>query len=288
MPITTRASLLKTRLITHLLILCAFVFLLMKEAQPAEAHYINFAELSKAQQATVNTWVNQAIHATEHALGQLKQSHIIIELNPKYFTLEPVPWASVIRGDQDGVELHFNRYASAATLIQDWTLYHELAHLYHPLFNYKDFWVSEGLATYLQNVIMFNAGLISRAEFTHRLWSGLQRGKLQTRSINNKLYAVTENMWPLKAQQRVYWTGAAFFIEAEIALNSQRSPRYTVSELLKQYQKCCRSQNMQAKTFMSELDKISQTAIFSNLYQKYKARTDFPTITKEQISQLHY
>lgn len=275
-------------IISHLLVTIMVIWLLLNTALCAEPSYKNLADLSNAQQSVVKTWIKHGIKATEHSLGQLEQSTIVVNLKPQYFTLEPVPWANVVRGKTDGVELHFNRYANDTALIDDWTLYHELSHLYHPLFYYQDFWVSEGLATYLQNVIMFNANLISRAEFTHRLWSGLQRGKLQTRHIRNKLSSVSENMWSLNAQQRVYWSGAAFFIEAEIALNTLPTRQFTMSELLNRYQRCCRSKNKQAKVFMSELDKISKTAIFSNLYQKYKNRTDFPKITKEQISQLRF
>jgi hypothetical protein len=273
---------------TRIILLLIFIAFQSTPALSAEALLTNMASLSESQQATVKSWVNFAINATEQSLGKLKQNQIKIKLVPKNFTSEPVPWGNVIRSHLEGVEIHFNRYASASSLIHDWTLYHELAHLYHPLFNYRDFWVSEGLATYLQNKIMLDASIISRDEFIHRLWNGLQRGRLQTLKINNALYDVSENMWSLHAQQRVYWTGTAFFIEAQTALSKKSSTKYSISGLINQYQKCCRSKNKQAKVFLAELDKLSQSAIFSNLYQKYKYRTDFPKITKEQISQLHF
>ena len=61
-------------------------------------------------------------------------------------------------------------------------------------------------------------------------------------------------MWKQRAQQRVYWTGAAFFVEADLALHKQGK---SVAAIIKQYQLCCRAARTSAKTLIKELDKLS-------------------------------
>ncbi|WP_238937611.1 M61 family metallopeptidase [Pseudoalteromonas sp. S16_S37] len=179
-------------------------------------------------------------------------------------------------------------FASLKALINDWSLYHELAHLYHPLFDYENFWLSEGLATYLQNIIMLDGGIISHDEFIARLKAGLARGEQQTRTIDDPLSYVADNMWALKAQQRVYWSGVAFFIEAELTLKTQTMPYKSITQLIDTYQTCCKKPNQSARQFLLELDKLSRSAIFSNLYNQYSKRTDFPAINKQQLIQLRF
>ena len=257
----------------------------------SEPQYYGLAELNKQQQTKVKAWIEYGFNAVQRSLGLLTQESVPIHLKPQYFALEPVPWAEIVRGNSDGVELQFYRYASLEQLKSDWTLYHELAHLYHPLLYYRDFWISEGLATYLQNIIMRNEGIISHQNMVVRMKAGLARGRSDTQRLsgqtNPKLSEVSRNMWQLRAQQRVYWSGVAFFIEAQYQLKQHASDYKTISELIKVYQLCCKTnQHQSGLSFLTELDKLSKTAIFSKLYVKYKDRTDFPTIPSLYFSSL--
>ena len=249
----------------------------------------NKNELPPALQSKVSTWLSHSINAAETTLGPLNQQVLPVKINDHLFTSEAVPWAQVKRGEPDSLVFHIYRYASLNTLKKDWTAYHEIAHLYHPLFDYPDFWLSEGLATYLQNYVMFKSDVISRFEFTQRLAAGLERGRLNTIKRPGQLSNISEEMWRLNAYQRVYWSGAAFFIEAELALIKQQKPR--LSQLIQQVNMCCvdaiaGGERKAALEFLTELDRASRSAIFINLYTKYRNRTDFPRIDKSDLSQL--
>ena len=253
--------------------------------------FIGLSELNETQQVKVKSWINHGLDATEKTLGPLKQKTVPIYLKPQYFAFEAVPWAEVIRGELDGVELQFSRYASFKQLKNDWTLYHELAHLYHPLLDYKNFWLSEGLATLLQNQIMKDSGIITYNNMMMRLKAGLERGQSNTHRLSHlqdaRLASVSSNMWQLNAQQRVYWSGVAFFIEAQYQLKLQQAQYNTIAELLKAYQACCRALEQQSgRQFLQELDKLSKTAVFSNLYLKYRNRTDFPKLKQKHFNAL--
>ena len=87
-------------------------------------------------------------------------------------------------------------------------------------------------------------------------------------------------MWQQGAQQRVYWSGSAFFIEAELALQQQGQ---SLTQLIKRYNECCYSSKTTAKKLVTTFDQLSRSAIFSTLYARYTQRTDFPDITREQL-----
>lgn len=254
-----------------------------------KADFIGLSALNEAQQIKVKNWINFGLEVTQKTLGPLTQTTVPIYLKPQYFAFEVVPWAEVIRGDQDGVELQFSRFASLKQLKNDWTLYHELAHLYHPLLKYEDFWLSEGLATFLQNQVMKDSGLFNHDNMMMRLKAGLERGLSNTYRLSHlkdaRLMSVSSNMWQLNAQQRVYWSGVAFFIEAQYQLKQQQAQYKTIAELIKAYQSCCKAPEQQSgRQFLTELDKLSKTAVFNNLYLKYKNRTDFPKLKQKHFN----
>ncbi|WP_024612573.1 hypothetical protein [Pseudoalteromonas sp. TB64] len=243
----------------------------------------NINSLTNNGQKTVSTWINQSIKKTKNTLGPLKQSVLPIYLKPKHFALEPVPWASVKRNDPDGLELHIDQQASLSEFTKDWTLYHELSHLYLPLLPYSGFWLSEGFASYMQNKIMRDSGIITQAQFVQRLNAGFERARKQAKTKQQPLNKLSADMWRQRAQQRVYWSGAAFFVEADLALQKQGK---TVAEVIKAYQTCCRPARSNAKKFIKELDRLSSSSVFSSLYTQYNTRTNFPDITKAQLNQL--
>ncbi|CAH9058384.1 hypothetical protein PSECIP111854_02191 [Pseudoalteromonas sp. CIP111854] len=262
----------------------------IKTSLAFEVTYVNLEKLNTPQQNKVKNWVAHGINSTFKTLGPLTQQTLPVILKPRYFAFEPVPWASVKRGIDDNIydaiELHFHRYASEKALIYDWSLYHELSHLYHPLFAYKDFWLSEGLATYLQNIVMLENGIINHNEFKARLKAGLKRGQQQTNRIKGPLNQVANNMWALGAQQRVYWSGVAFFIHAQLELKKHTGKYKTIADVIRQYQQCCKRSTHSAKQFLAQLDKLSKSAVFSTLYHQYSYRMDFPNISTKQLNQL--
>jgi 16S rRNA U1498 N3-methylase RsmE len=84
----------------------------------------------------------------------------------------------------------------------------------------------------------------------------------------------------------VYWSGVAFFIEAQYQLKLQQARYKSIAELVKTYQACCKESEQQSgRQFLTELDKLSKTAVFNNLYLKYKNRTDLPKYKQKQFKE---
>jgi len=135
----------------------------------------------------------------------------------------------------------------------------------------------------MQNVIMRDSGIITQPQFVQRLNAGFDRARLQAKTKTQPLNKLSADMWKQRAQQRVYWTGAAFFAQADLELQKQG---LTVAGIIKQYQACCRPARSNPKTFIEELDKLSGSSVFTTLYAKYNTRTDFPDINKEELNRL--
>ncbi|MCF2857944.1 hypothetical protein L1286_10715 [Pseudoalteromonas sp. SMS1] len=245
---------------------------------------------SDKYKTSIEGWLNTGHNAVVKTLGPVAQEHIPIQINVTTTAQEAVPWGEVIRGKLDSIELRVNKFSQPETLSADWTLYHELSHLYHPLFAYPDFWLAEGFATYFQNIVMLQNGIYSQDEFIRRMRDGLARGQKSMRTYPGRLDTISSDMWRLRAYQRVYWSGVGFFIEAEHTLRKVNA-KYTISELISHYQRCCRGKEREghvtsAQEFVTALDNLSGHKVFNPLYQRYRRTQSFPQISNEQLKSL--
>ena len=109
--------------------------------------------------------------------------------------------------------------ADVAALREDWVTSHELSHLLHPSLGSADRWLSEGLATYYQEVLRARSGWQTPERAWARIADGLRRGALD--GTGRTLEDEAESMRRTAAFQRVYWGGAAFALEADIQLRRQ-------------------------------------------------------------------
>lgn len=237
-------------------------------------------ELSNQQYKIVDNWLVHGINTVERTLDEIPEKTIHFTITKHSNAREPVPWAQVIRGNPNIVKLHIDQYANINQLTKDWTLYHELAHLYLPYLDDESFWINEGFATYIQYLTMFQGRVLTKENYINRMLNGLKRGKKQTKSSPGRLSDVTANMWQLKAYKRVYWTGAAFFIEIEQQLIQRKQ---NLANIIAKYSKCCLKKDAQGNALMRDLDNISDTDIFTTTYQRYLHRKDFPTISDKSL-----
>ena len=242
--------------------------------------------LSAEHSAKFNRWIAESLSMVEKSLGPLPQPKLPVRLNTRFFATEPVPWGQVERDQYpvgDGLYLIVYRYAKPAQLKRDWTLYHEISHLYLPYLDYASFWLSEGFATYMQNVIMLQNRVYNRSEFIDKLSAGLARGRINTLSATGKLSDITRKMRKNRAFMRVYWTGTAFFIEMYLALQQLGT---SLPALIQAFSSCCRNQVDTGKELMLKLDKLQGKVLFSTRFFKYRNRTDFPPVSSEKLHQL--
>ncbi len=184
----------------------------------------------------------------------------------------PVPWGQTSRRRDVAVLLYVRRDASFAELRDDWTAVHELAHLFHPYLGTRGRWLAEGLASYYQNVLRARAGLLDEAQAWQRLDAGFGRGRKATTSV-----PLDELGRRRGGTMRVYWAGAAYWLEADLALRARGSD---LDAVLAEYARCCLrgTASVAPEAFVAELDRIADADVFAGLYRRYAAAQVFPSL----------
>jgi predicted metalloprotease with PDZ domain len=150
---------------------------------------------------------------------------------------------------------------------------HELSHLYHPYLGDSGRWLAEGLASYYQNVFRARAGMLGADEAWERLDAGFRRGEAAT--SGSRLDAMGRGRG---GTMRVYWAGAAYWLEADLALRRERGT--SLDAVLDEYARCCLhgGDSVAPPDFAAALDRIAGGNEFTTLYRRYAASRAFSSL----------
>ncbi|HFB66609.1 MAG TPA: hypothetical protein ENJ60_13825 [Aeromonadales bacterium] len=188
----------------------------------------------------------------------------------------PVPWGQVERDNTDKVTLYINPDYGFDAIEDDWTVYHELSHLLLPYRGYGDLWISEGLASYYQNILQARSGRLNEKQFWDNIISGFERGKDQSRWSEVSLSTISDNMRRYKEFMRVHWSGVLFWLQADVKLRTVSQNRQSLDTLLQKLKICCENTEMSAREIMSKLDKLSGYKIFLTSFNKFRKSYKMP------------
>ncbi len=226
----------------------------------------------------VRQWLARAAGAVTTLYGAFPVRHAQLVVVPGARGNEPVPWAYVLRGGAPSAHFFINQRRPLAEFLSDWTAVHELSHLLLPYVRPEDAWLSEGTASYYQNVLSARAGMIPVAEAWQKLHSGFRRGMKSNPGLT--LADATERMFRDGAFMRVYWEGAAIMLLADQRLRSRSAGAQSLDSALAQLRACCLSADAawQARELFAKLDELTQTQVFAELYEAHVASTAFPPV----------
>jgi hypothetical protein len=223
--------------------------------------------------AELHRWAAEAADAVLAAFGRfpLPRATVFIEQQPSQ-ARSPVPWGQTSRRDGVAVYLYVRESASLEELRSDWTAVHELAHLFHPYLGDDGRWLAEGLASYYQNVLRARVGLLDEAEAWRRLDAGFGRGRRESSGL-----PLDELSRRHRGTMRVYWAGAAYWLEADLALRRDGS---SLDDVLEQYARCClrATSEVRPERFVAQLDAIAGREVFAPLFRRYARSTVFPSL----------
>jgi hypothetical protein len=189
---------------------------------------------------------------------------------------DPIPWAEVTRGAVDRVNFYVSPGASAEELKRAWTGYHELAHLLIPYQGTGDSWFSEGLASYYQNILQARSGVIDERAMWQKLYDGYQRGLADSRFRDVPLREVSNGMRREGGFMRVYWSGAWYFLTADVRLRQQSSGRLSLDKALATLNSCCADDSLSIPVMVQKLDELNQVVIFQRLYDELVVSREIP------------
>lgn len=187
----------------------------------------------------------------------------------------PVPFGRVIRDGGESVELFVNPTEPQENFLTDWTATHEFSHLMVPYLHSEYRWISEGLAQYYQNVLLTRAGAYDETEAWQKIHAGLERGR-QSRPELSPNEAASGSV--RSARMKVYWSGAALALMADVALRERSGGEETLDSALQKFQACCLPSKdvWTGAEFFAKLDSLVGEPVFMPLYRRYADTAGFP------------
>jgi len=231
------------------------------------------------KKAQLKSWIIHARHALRLVYGKLPVEDFITRIKASTLGTEAVPWGEVNRYSPPEVTLVVNIKSSLDALKADWTIYHEFSHLLIPYDAGDSRWFSEGLASYYQNVIQARAGMFDEQILWQKLYNGFERGNKQQSYSHQKLSYISDHVGQNRNYMRVYWSGALYWLKADIALRtlSKSSDQlYSLDLALKQLQACCFNRYLSTQEIVHKLDELSKTKVFSTLFTEFSASYAIP------------
>ena len=226
-------------------------------------------------------WIEAGARAVTTLYGRFPVPALQVLVVPIGHGREPVPWGQVMRGGGDAVHLYIDQTRPIEAFLEDWTLVHELSHLLHPRLHWQDAWLSEGIASYYQNVLRARAGSLIPTEAWGKLHAGFQRG-IRGTPRDLTLVQATENMMRDHLFMRVYWSGAAVALLADFELRRQSGGQQSLGKALARLQACCLPSDRwwTGREMMERLDRLIGADTFTTLYERYAHSREFPDLTE--------
>lgn len=229
---------------------------------------------SRARADELQAWLAECARAQLTAFGRfpLREATVRVRLVPRRGD-DPVPWGQTVREDGVSVLLFVREDARLDELRADWTAVHELSHLFHPYLGDEGRWLAEGLASYYQNVLRARAGLLDGDEAWRRLDGGFRRG--QAVRVGRRM---DEIGWQRGSTMRIYWAGAAFWLDADLSLRRERGR--SLDDVLAAYSRCCLREDTRTgpDAFIAALDRAGGGGTLARTYARHAAMTGFPSL----------
>ncbi len=224
----------------------------------------------------IRGWLSHAARTVGNAYGTFPVPSPQVLVIPRGRGGEPVPFAFVVRGGGEAAQFSIDQRRPYEEFLKDWTATHEFSHMLLPFIDRNEAWLSEGVASYYQNVLRARIGDLTPEQAWQELHAGFQRGIKGMAGLT--LDEASRNMYRDHAFMRVYWTGAAIALLADVRLREQSAGRQSLDGALAELRTCCLPSDRMwsARELMERLDAITRTSIFRGLYDEYAHARRFP------------
>lgn len=210
-------------------------------------------------------WLSTTALAIESVYGTYPIDEAKVLIVPIGKRSGPIPWGEVQRGGFPSVHFFIDETRPVDEFIEDWTGSHELSHLLLPKLSHRDRWMSEGIASYYQNIARARTGLLSESEAWAKLKQGFARGR---RDFNDRSLRDANKI------MHIYWGGVAYFFLADLRL---REKGLSLDWVLKRFNQCCLPgfSLWTAEKLAKRLDDISGSTIFISLLRNEAQQKQF-------------
>jgi hypothetical protein len=189
----------------------------------------------------------------------------------------PVPFGFVIRDGGETVRFFVAPERPLDDYLSDWTATHEFSHLLLPYVRSRDKWISEGFASYYQNVLLARRGVYTEQHAWRRLHRAFEKARAtddppQLRRISDRPF------WEVR--MLIYWSGAAIALLADEELRRLSGSVESLDSVLGRLQACClpSERAWTGEELFAKLDELSKYPIFSELYRRHAYRRGMPQL----------
>jgi len=252
---------------------------------PGASLTVEFSEpLPTATANDIVGWIESAASNVSRVYGRFPNPDAKVIVTPsasrRWGDDSAVYFGRVTRFDGEKVELFVNPERPMDEFYSDWTATHEFSHLMLPLLNQKYRWITEGFATYYQNVLMARGGHYTNEFAWQRLTEGFERGRNSRPDLSPNEATTTRAR---DATMKIYWSGAALALIADVDLRSRSGGTESLNSVLDKLQDCC----LPARRLWSgpklfrKLDALlddPERPVFMPLYRQIADDEDFPDI----------
>lgn len=228
--------------------------------------------------ALARRWLKPAALAVSQAHGRFPRKDMQLLVIPIDGGADAAPWAEVTRGGGPAVHFYMNAAADWPVFRDDWIATHELSHLLLPFVSRRDKWLSEGIASYYQNILRARVGLISEQEAWQAMADGFRRGRNATGTAS--LRDATLNTRDRAQFMRVYWTGAAIALLGDIEIRQRTGNRWSLDRLIAELRGCCGTpgETWRAREIFAHFDRMTGEDVFLPLLDEHLYSRFFPRL----------
>ena len=233
-----------------------------------------------AARSRLDAWLRRVSGAAVSAYGKLPLADVQVLIVPERESREPVEFGQSTRGQGHGLTLFVDPSQPASAFDRDWVAVHEMSHLFHPYLGDRGSWLAEGLATYYQNVLRARAGWLTPEGAWEQIDDGFARGRSATRTKDDTLERASAGVEGHPNFMRIYWSGTAYWLEADLELRRASGNTLSVDEALKRFDACCLPDydGWWPEAFVEKLDALVGSDVFRRKFDEYRARRDFPDL----------
>ncbi len=184
----------------------------------------------------VTRGLSSSANAASMLLGRFPVPEAGLLVLPTPFSTSS-PFGVVGRGTMPTVAILVGERATEERLARAWVPVHEFSHLATPFIDRGDAWLSEGVATYYQEVLRARGGLITEEQAWTHLDEGFVRGDRD--GTGRSLAAESRQMTETAAFRRVYWAGAAIALMSDVEMRRQSNGQRSLDNALARLHRCC-------------------------------------------------
>ena len=162
----------------------------------------------KATDADLTTYVQHGANAIVRYFGKFPMDQV--NLNIRAVGGNRVRFGHTSPMNGGTITMMIGRDATAATLMDDWTLTHEMTHLAFPATREDDReWIAEGMATYIEPVARAQMGYLTPEYVWNEFVDDMPKGEPQPGD---------EGLDNTQTWGRTYWGGALFCMVADVEI----------------------------------------------------------------------